>query len=437
MPTLAGINGGSLTADIGGGIREGLVNRRLFDQNSAMREDRETALNKQGQLDSLLGQAFPQNGAAEGPMMEPQRAQAQLETQFPQQSQQIAQAQAANFNNASNREKQRIQSVVQGAAELQGLPVDQQVAKLQARRQRLISQNQPTNDTDEHLELLMTGRVEEANSFTNQAVEMGGRLGLLKAPAGQKPTSLIQNIEATGLRRGTPEFQDALKKQLSKPGQTINIGGKAEGKEREELAKVHARRFEKLADSAEAAEVVVANLDQMDAIGGTTGALEPAKAAFAAVVQGFGVDASGIADVTNAQALTAVSNRMVNAVLNAAKGPQTDGDASRARTAIKSLGDDPVAGQFKSDVMRAVALRTIEQSAYIEQQIDDGATFSKARASWNKFKKQTPSLSDVVKNPGSGLPVFFYQFKQNAQRQRPGVTDQQIIEAWRGAHAGK
>ena len=48
--------------------------------------------------------------------------------------------------------------------------------------------------------------------------------GLLKTPTGSKPTSLIQNIEATGLQRGTPEFQDALRAHMARSGQTINVG---------------------------------------------------------------------------------------------------------------------------------------------------------------------------------------------------------------------
>ena len=56
MPTLSGINGASLNPNIGGSIRQGMANRRLFDENRARREDREAALNKEGQYQSLLGQ---------------------------------------------------------------------------------------------------------------------------------------------------------------------------------------------------------------------------------------------------------------------------------------------------------------------------------------------------------------------------------------------
>ncbi|MEW8073988.1 MAG: hypothetical protein AB2826_26610, partial [Candidatus Thiodiazotropha sp.] len=51
----------------------------------------------------------------------------------------------------------------------------------------------------------------------------------LLPPAPEKPTSLMKNIEATGLKPGTPEYQQALGKALMKPQstQTVNVGGDA------------------------------------------------------------------------------------------------------------------------------------------------------------------------------------------------------------------
>lgn len=256
------------------------------------------------------------------------------------------------------------------------------------------------------------------------------------ASADPKPdiTTLQKNLQAAGLTQGTPEYQTALLKAIQKPGVQVSIGDEAEGTERKEIAKVRARQFEKLSNDADNAESTLASLDQLDAVDAKTGAFEPAKAAFAAIAEGFGFDAGAIANVTTAQALEGLSNRLVNDVLNAAKGPQTEGDALRARSTLKSLGDDPRAGQFKSDSLRAVALRTVEQREFIDQKIDAGSTFSAARADWNKFKKKTPSLSAVVKNPNTGLPLFYYQFKRSATQRRPGITDEQIIAAWRKAH---
>lgn len=45
------------------------------------------------------------------------------------------------------------------------------------------------------------------------------------APSGFKPTTMMRNIQATGLEPGTLAFESAMQRQLSKPGTTINVGG--------------------------------------------------------------------------------------------------------------------------------------------------------------------------------------------------------------------
>lgn len=244
-----------------------------------------------------------------------------------------------------------------------------------------------------------------------------------------KPTSLQQNLLAAGLKEGTPEYKNAILQSTTKP--LVSIG--ADKKEREEIAKIQAKRFDMIVDRGEAARDALDNINQLEAIDVKTGALEPAKAAFASIVEGLGFDGSAIANVTNAQAFEGVSNRMVNDVLNRAKGPQTEGDAKRAKSTLASLKNTPLANKFMNASLKALALRQIEQSDFIEARIDQGKTFSEANKEWNDFKRKTPSLSSVVKDE-NGLPVFFYQFKERAKQIRPNITDDEIINAWREKH---
>ncbi len=233
-----------------------------------------------------------------------------------------------------------------------------------------------------------------------------------------------------GSRGGTMQVP-GVRPREQKP--LVQIG---EDKERAAMAGVQAKRFEKVISDAENSANIIAQLDQLDAIDVETGALEPAKAAIAAVVQGLGAPqiASYIANVDTAQSFNAVSERMVNDILNAATGPQTDQDANRIRATISALGDSPGANQFKNDSLRAIALRNIERGDFIENLVDQGKTFSQANKEWNAYKRQTPMLSGVVKNPETGLPMFYYQFRQHAKQIRPGITEKEIIEAWRSKH---
>ena len=81
-----------------------------------------------------------------------------------------------------------------------------------------------------------------------------------------------------------------------------------------------------------------------------------------------------------------------------------------------------------------MALRQIEHSDFLNDRIEDLDNLTQANKKWREFMKKTPSLSAVVKDSGTGLPMFFYQFKEIAKERRPGINDQEIIKAWRGAH---
>ena len=200
------------------------------------------------------------------------------------------------------------------------------------------------------------------------------------------------------------------------------------------MARNRVTKFSAVQTAADNASSLLDTLNQFQNIDVETGALEPAKVAIASLIEGFGVDASSIANATNAQSFNALTDRLVADVLNAATGPQTDGDADRAKKTIASLGDTPGAVTFKNNSLRAVANRQIEQRDFITNQLDNGKNLSQANKAWRTFKRATPSLSSVVKGV-NGLPVYFYQFKDNARAARPGITDDEIITAWRGVHA--
>ncbi len=75
------------------------------------------------------------------------------------------------------------------------------------------------SDTIELLQKFDAGDLIGVHNEVSAIVELAQAKGLLKAPAApDKGTSLIQNIEATGLRRGTPEFQQELSRQLERKG---------------------------------------------------------------------------------------------------------------------------------------------------------------------------------------------------------------------------
>lgn len=367
---------------------------------------------------------MPLISAAQFPGLAPDPS--RLGTGFAQGQKMAALSQQSNIQ----ANEARLNTAIQTAAQLSATP------SLEGKMAFLRSN--PSEDNDELLEFFSTGQTGKANEAVDAMVKVGQEMGVLKAPAAGPAPTIREGIGPggqPGVFAVTPQGATPI------PGITpaqktplVTIGGDV-GEEQKAIAKVQAQRFSDVMSEGRNAESSLETLDQLDAIDIKTGALEPLKASLAAVAEGFGVDASGLADVATAQALGAVSNRMVNDVLNAAKGPQTEGDALRAKKTIRSLGDDPLAGQFKSDSLRALALRKVEQADFIGEEISNGKTFTAADKAWREFKKKTPNLSEVIKNPETGLPIFFYQFKENAKRVREGITDEEIIKAWRQAHA--
>lgn len=359
-----------------------------------------------------------------------------------QRAQQLGLDQKAMDNQRLEAEKNRflersnLESMVQGALEfsaITGNDVQAQNNFLKRRVQEIQSRGGNPQDTLE----LLNMNPEQRKQIVQGVIQIGERAGILqpKAPLKQETTTLIKNLEAQGLIKGTPEFREAIQRQLGKPtGTTVQVDlGKSEQIERGEIGKVQARRYEKVVEAGENARNTLAALDQLDNIDVNKGIFEPAKVELARVLSGLGFDekAKQLANVATAQSFNAVSERLVNEVLNTAKGPQTDQDAERARKTIAQLSDDPRAAAFKNDAMRALALRKIEQQEFIEDRVDRGQTFSQAVREWNKFKKETPSLGAIIQGVNNDLPIFVFQYRNIQRKINPNITEEEILDKWR------
>lgn len=251
----------------------------------------------------------------------------------------------------------------------------------------------------------------------------------------QKPTSMMQNV-AQIAPEGSPEYKQLMLEQLGKTGTTVYVGGKEQGKASEEMGKLHVKRIADAIAAGEAAEETLASVRQLRGIDVSQGGSVPLRAALADAFASVGIDTQELFDVdlANVQAFNSVNKRLVNQVLNQAKGPQTEGDAQRAVRTLVNLGNKPEANAFILDTLAANGLRKVEQKNFLEGAIDNGLTAKQANADWNKFKNSTPMLSTVSKVAKNGIPVYFFQFKEQAKANRPDVSDEEIIAAWRTAN---
>ena len=114
---------------------------------------------------------------------------------------------------AYRREEQRQKSIIQGAAEVYGLPAEQQMALLERRAARLEQENIPNNDTLEAIELLKTDP-DAFNQTVEQAVTYGYRVGYLKQPEGQGYTE--SKIPGYAFNKATGRLEVADKSVVDK-----------------------------------------------------------------------------------------------------------------------------------------------------------------------------------------------------------------------------
>ena len=104
---------------------------------------------------------------------------------------------------ATEEEKNRYISVVQGASKLSTLPNDEaKVSALDKRIADLTAKGLPTQDTDELRNLFISGRGEEANALIESTVKDGVLRGVLKDPAAKTTAQRDFEFGTKGL---TPE----------------------------------------------------------------------------------------------------------------------------------------------------------------------------------------------------------------------------------------
>lgn len=318
------------------------------------------------------------------------------------------------------------ESLTRSALIAKTLPPDQVRPFLERKRQEAIADGRSTARVDRAL----SGTDEQLlQDIEVQAIEGQKISEVAKRLFPQtKPTTLQQNLEAAGLKPGTPEFQAAVLKGVNKPTTSITIGG--EKKEQEKLAESRVKQLERFQEESEVAIEANQSLDVLENIDVNTGALEPAKQGLAAFGRAFGIDTSALANVSAGEAFNAEAQRIVLAVKASQKGPQTDRDEATIRSTVARLGNTQQGNQFIIDSAKSLNNRKIERADFFNNFLETNDTLKGANKGWSKFKRNTPMISSRRKTP-EGLPVFFFKFERDVRAANPDASRQEIIEAWR------
>ena len=328
---------------------------------------------------------------------------------------------------SDSRHKDLSKKVVEGAAF--ALASDNPVGFLINRRDQLRSQGIDSFQTDQAIRAFQEEGDEAGREMLRGVVTVGEKLGIIEGASPEKLTTLEKNLVAGGLERGSPEFKQAVLENIFKPTNVTKVSVGSDTAEQKAIGAVRGKQFERIIKSADAADQQLSTIRQIENIDVETGSLEPLKLGVAKIANAFGINASGISDVANAEALNALTTRMVNDVLNSASGPQTDQDAERARKAIRGLSDSQKGGQFKISMLKSIALRNSERRDFIESRLDEGDNLSRATKAWREFAKKNPVVSS--KTGDDGLPVLFHQYEEGLKERNPEITRGEALRAWR------
>lgn len=280
---------------------------------------------------------------------------------------------------------------------------------------------------------------EQRAAQSQQTAQLGLQQQKLDAPP--PPTSLQRNVEATGLIRGTPEFQEAIQKGITR-APLVQVGS-AVSPEQKQLGKDRAISLAALREKGNEAENQIHSLDILDAIDVKTGIFAPMKQALSAFARGLGVNADNLANVAAGQSFTAEAGKLILKVLSTQKGVQTEADRAAIAQTINKLGNVPEANVFINNSARASARRLIEKRDFFNNFLAENKTLKGADKDWNARMRNTPLISKNRKD-ADGLPVFFFKFRDRVLALTPPETDpdkpsveEQILEEWQRRERGR
>ena len=307
----------------------------------------------------------------------------------------------------------------------------------------IVNSGAPQESIDESLKLLNEGNYDGVNAQTANILEIAQDLQILGAP---KPKYTNIRVTKDGKRVFGMNQQGSLE-QIPTPegvefggsGPTININDKKQSFEDKAWIQTLNDDYKVLRDAKNNAieqNELLKNLANVDV---KTGFTVQSRAKIASFFNVFDPDLGEIitgVDASAVQVANAITSKMVNSELNDAKGPQTEGDAIRAKQTVATIDNDESAYKFIITQALAINARIIEQEEFYRAIRKRDGSFEEADAEWADYKRKTPMLSDVVKNPSTGLPMFFNEFKQQTKGGNPNISDEIIVNMWRDLDGG-
>ena len=222
------------------------------------------------------------------------------------------------------------------------------------------------------------------------------------------------------------------------PKTVVNLGEKGRTEEQKALAKSRVGKYERIGEKADTAFNQLESINQLRTIDLETGFGTELKTTGARIINALGGDGEQLlgVDISDVEKFNSVAEKQVLDVMASQSGPQTDQDAARIKRTVAATENTKEANDYILNSMEALANRRIEQSNFWTDYLESNdGSLKGVDKDWNEYKRMTPMVSDVVKNPTTGKPMFFYQFRQLGKAKNYSESD--IIDAWREITGGK
>lgn len=155
------------------------------------------------------------------------------------------------------------------------------------------------------------------------------------------------------------------------------------------------KTYQPVQDAGNTASSISAQVQTLRQIPLETGWGTEAKASAASVLAGLGI-APKNAEMfaSNAQKFQQVASERLWTVLNNAKGPQTEGDADRAKQTFAALKNTPEANAFILDMMEANANRDRTKAAFYQ----DGYGLAKKNGEFDRVDREWRKIQPSIWN---------------------------------------
>jgi hypothetical protein len=244
------------------------------------------------------------------------------------------------------------------------------------------------------------------------------------------PTSPGADVSPTGIMGET-----------GKGKTTVNIDtgakGTMAGKKFLETIQVNeANRLKDLDTEASNASASRYSLESQRALieqGLDTGKLQPLVQSISAYMEGLGVNPKSLnlPDPSLGQAFNQASFDQLLKTLAAQKGPQTEGDAERARKTFAGLGNTKEANLFIIDYLEELANRQEMKADQVNElsttkYMDKPRPVAAAERDFREWSRRHPVVATSKK---TGLPITYSRYRQSAIEN--GVPEDQVDTEWR------